>query len=51
LKCDQCQKVGKPLTAVQTLQCIKVNKCSNIQYTYTKPTLYTLNLLYIWWTW
>ncbi|KAG1924860.1 gypsy retrotransposon integrase-like protein [Pimephales promelas] len=25
LECDQCQKVGKPLTAVQTLQCIKVS--------------------------
>ncbi|KAL2103786.1 hypothetical protein ACEWY4_000654 [Coilia grayii] len=24
-ECDQCQKVGKPLTAVQPLQCIKVS--------------------------
>uniref|UniRef100_A0AAR2JNS1 Gypsy retrotransposon integrase-like protein 1 n=1 Tax=Pygocentrus nattereri TaxID=42514 RepID=A0AAR2JNS1_PYGNA len=25
LECDKCQKVGKPLTAVQPLQCIKVS--------------------------
>lgn len=25
LACDQCQKMGKPLAAVQPLQCIKVN--------------------------
>uniref|UniRef100_A0AAZ1XXP0 Integrase catalytic domain-containing protein n=1 Tax=Oreochromis aureus TaxID=47969 RepID=A0AAZ1XXP0_OREAU len=26
LECDQCQKVGKPLTAVQPLQCIQVSE-------------------------
>ena len=34
LECDECQKVGKPLTATQSLDCIEVNVNSGMLILY-----------------